>query len=211
MLASIRRRTDHKPCVHASVDQIGLWSHSSSSSDALRVLHALDDAALMRSRRQVQRRQARVRARVVLFSGKSSARLRVRRRASSWSSRRRGPERGEFEMGGGVFKHKTRRQTPTTFEKSPQGAQRKPRCGDDELVLVAVCWFRDSRGPERGRENRRRNQVQFDARPISSGAAAGARRRQRKVLAAKTGPGKSRLFVTKKCKSFLETRKPITG
>ena len=31
------------------------------------------------------------------------------------------------------------------------------------------------------------------------------------VLAAKTGPGKSRVFVTKKCKSFLETRKPITG
>ena len=32
--------------------------------------------------------------------------------------RRRGPERGELEMGGGVFKYKTQRQTPAAFKRS---------------------------------------------------------------------------------------------
>ena len=70
-------------------------------TDALRVYSALDDAALMRSRSQVQRRQARGSASSALL-WKPSARLRVRRRASSWSSRRRGPIRGEFDVGGGA-------------------------------------------------------------------------------------------------------------
>ena len=121
-LNSIRWRIHHKSCVHASSDPSGYGPIHLQVLTRF-VYSTLNDGTFMRSRTQVQRRQAEIwqreRARVVLFSGKSSSRLPVRRRASSWRSRRRGPERGELEMGGGVLKRNTRRQTPTMFERSP--------------------------------------------------------------------------------------------
>ena len=80
----------------------------------------------------------------MLFSGQPPTRLRVRRRVSSWSSRRRGPSRGKFDVGGGVFKHNTRRQTPTTFERSPtrraaKAAMWRRRDRAVRGVLVSRC------------------------------------------------------------------------
>ena len=85
-------------------------------TDALRVYSTLDDAALMRSRSQVQRRQARGSASSALL-WKPSARLRVHRRASSSRSRRRGPNRGDFDVGGGTsmgVSARSRRPPPST-------------------------------------------------------------------------------------------------
>ena len=86
-------------------------------------------------------------------------------------------------MGGGMLKHKTRRQAPTDIrEISGQGAQRRPRCGDNELVLVAVRWFHDLRGSERGECEIEKTATAIRSSPTrdaaSSGAAACARRRE---------------------------------
>ena len=119
-LSSIRWRIHHKSCVHASSDPSGYGPIHLQVLTRF-VYSALNDAAFMRASKTSSATSSRSlaeRERVVLFSGKSYARLPVCRRVSSWRSRRRGPERGELKMGGGVFKHNTRRQTPTMFERS---------------------------------------------------------------------------------------------
>ena len=93
-------------------------------TDALCVYSTLDDAALMRSRSQVQRRQARGSASSALL-WKPSARLRVHRRASSSRSRRRGPNRGDFDVGGGTsmgVSARSRRPPPSTDNVPTQDA-----------------------------------------------------------------------------------------
>ena len=45
----------------------------------------------------------------------------------------------------------------------------------------------------------------------ASGVVMRAQTASGRALAAKTGPGKSRCFVTNKCKSFLENKKQKTG
>ena len=65
-----------------------------------------------------------------------------------------------------------------------QGAQQKLRCGDNKLVLVVVCWFRDSRGPERGECKIEKTATAIKSSPsptrdaANGGAAACARRRE---------------------------------
>ena len=116
----------------------------------------------------------------MLFFGKPSARLPVRRRASSWRSRRRGPEPGEFEMGGGVFKHKTRRQAPTAFEKSPTrraakaAMWRQRACARRGVLVSRLARSRARRVPRRPPPHK--FSPTRDA--ASSGAAACARRRE---------------------------------
>ena len=46
-------------------------------------------------------------------------------------------------MGGGIFKHKTRRQTPTTFEKSPtRRAAKAARCRRRARAVCGVLVLR---------------------------------------------------------------------
>ena len=117
---------------------------------------------------QVQRHQARGSACCALF-GKPSACLRVRGRASSRRSRRRGLDQGEIDVGGGMFKKEGERAM-RTFERSPDKARSKGR--DVETTGGArarrgVLASRHSRSRARrvkDREGRRRNQIQSDAR-----------------------------------------------
>ena len=119
MLASIRRRTDHKPCVHASVDRNLVHGPSSRCSSSLTRFVCTPRWTTPPScerRSQVQRRQARGSASSALL-WKPSARLRVHRRASSWRSRRRSPNRSEFDVGGGTSMEasaRSRRPPPST-------------------------------------------------------------------------------------------------
>ena len=107
-------------------------------TDALRVYSTLDDAALMRSRSQVRRRQARGSASSSL-PWKPSARLRVHRRASLSRSRRRGPSRGEFDVGGGTSMEasaRSRRPPPSTDTVPTQDA------ADSEAAACDRRWCR---------------------------------------------------------------------
>ena len=101
----------------------------------------------MRSRSQVQRRQARGSASSALL-WKPSARLRVRRRASSWGSRRRGPIRGEFDLGGGASMEASARS-----RRPPPSADTVPTrdAADSEAAACARRRQRNKRDSTRRR------------------------------------------------------------
>ena len=93
-------------------------------TDALRVYSTLNDAALMRSRVKFSDIKPEG-AQVLLTLWKPSARLRIHRRASSWWTRRR----GEFNVGGGVYKFResTQSRRPPTPHLQNQSDARHSR------------------------------------------------------------------------------------
>ena len=86
---------------------------------------------------QVQRRQARGSASCVLLWGalcpSSSSQTRV------LVARRRGPDQGEFDVGEGMFKHKTRRQAPTAFARSLDKARSESRDVETTSLCLSRC------------------------------------------------------------------------
>ena len=133
VLASIRRRTNHKPCVHASVNRTWLWAHVTVFflTDALHVYTALDDAAFLRASKSSSATSSRGERELCSFLGSllpvfefTDARLRggregeVRIEASSmWvgaQAWRRARAQGDRRR----LPNPVRRKTPSTAEPS---------------------------------------------------------------------------------------------
>ena len=95
-----------------------------------------------------------------------------------WGSRRRGRlrERGEFDVGGGMSStrrdgRRRRHSRDPWTRRAAKAAMWRRRA---VLVLVAVCWLRGTRGPERGECEIEKTAAAIKTSPTRDAASSGA-------------------------------------